>query len=545
MNLSPDHIAAAHRQRRIIYQDDVLCTRAFRQGEITTERWQKIVDFYMSRLDAAPNQIDSVWHEWGEGNNAVWPSKVLPETTFAFPEWWAIGIDPVRGLLDETRERGREVFFSYRINGSDNDPLFDQPHDFKDPIPLKAEHPDWLFKRWHAFWDFTFDGVRDLKLAILKEVAEKYDYDGISIDFARIPMLFPEGQQWTHRNLLTDFIRKLRTTLLEIGSRRASPYLLAVRIPEDIPGCHFDGMEVETWIEESLVDILVVGTRTASVDIRGFRDLTSGTDIRVYPSWDDHHSSDGYRHPSLEVWRGVCANWWRKKPDGIHTFNLTSPHPETHNALEIELAPRHRGGPADELELEEAWEIQRHVCNEIGTPESLEGLNKVFYVERRGGGHGEDFTPNPDNWYTPRLAYFQTNMRAALPAQLLDDGVADTLLALDVADTMSDLADSIDLLELRIAFTCRGKDDSIEPGTLVDQLEVEVRVNNLLLEGARRVEEDPTALNVHFQDWLAYDVSPSWLAVGENLIGIRLVRRLDHEAPIRIEKVELHVRYSA
>lgn len=543
MNLTPEHIEAASRQRRIIYQDDVLCTRAFRKGEITIERWQKIVDFYMSRLDAAPNQIDSVWHEWGEGNTAVWPSEVLPETSFACPEWWTLGIDPVGGLLEETKKRGRECFFSYRINGSDNDPLFDPPHDFKDPIPIKAEHPDWLIRKWHPFWDFTHDGVRDLKLAILKEVAEKYDYDGISIDFARIPVLFREGQQWTHRDLLTDFIRKLRTTLLEIESRRARPYLLAVRIPEDIPGCHFDGMDVVAWIAESLVDILVVGTRTANVDIPGFRNLTSGTEIRVYPSWDDHHSSDGYRHPSLDVWRGVCANWWRQNPDGMHTFNLTSPSPETHNALEIELAPRHRGGPSDELDLDEAWEIQRHVCNEVGSPESLEGLNKIFFVERRGGGHGEDFSPNPDNWYTPRLAYFQTNMRAPLPAQLLDNGLADTLLNLEVADPVNDLADAIDLLELRIAFTCRGEEDSIGPNTLADQLEVEVRVNNLLLDGVRSVEEEETALNAHFQDWLAYDVSPSWLAPGENLIGIRLVRRPNHDGPIRVEKVELHVRY--
>lgn len=542
-HLTLEHIEAANRQRRIIFQDDVLATRAFRTGEVSPERWQKIVAFYMSRLDGAPNQIDSVWHEWGEGNTAVWPSEVLPQTDNVFPEWWEAGIDPVKALLEECRKRGREVFFSYRINGSDNDELFDPPHDFKDPVPLKAEHPEWLIRKWHPYWNFAVQGVRDLKLAVLREVAETYDYDGISIDFARVPILFPDGRQWEHHTLLTQFMREVRLALVEIGARRGKPILLAARIPEDLPGCHFDGIDVETWVREALVDTLVVGARTANADVESFHNLTASTHISVYPSWDDHHSSDGYRHPSLEVWRGVCANWWRQNPDGVHTFNLMSPSPETHRSLDIELAPRHRGGPADEIDLGAAWKLQCHVFNEIGSPQTLEGLDKIFYIERRGGGHGEDFVPNADNWYTPRHAYFQTNMRAPLPARLLDDGSADTILSLNVADDANGLADAIDRLELRIAFTHSGDDGSIPLGDLADLLEV--RVNNLMLNGAHRVDEEPTALNVHYQDWLAFPMSPTQLAVGENLIGIRLAAPPpENQGPIRIEKVELHVHYA-
>ena len=52
----------------------------------------------------------------------------------------------------------------------------------------------------------------------------------------------------------------------------------------------------------------------------------------------------------------------------------------------------------------------------------------MFLVERRGGGHGRDFVPAPDDWYTPRHSYFQTNMRAQLPAELGAGGSPDTLL---------------------------------------------------------------------------------------------------------------------
>ena len=328
LTISHDHIEAINRQRRIIFQDDVLANDVFRTDEVGTERLYKIIDFYMSRLDEQPNQIDSIWFEWGEGNTAVWPSELLPCTENVFPRWWEAGIDPVEILLTEAKKRGREVFFSYRINGSDNDDLFDPPRPFDQPIPLKAEHPDWLIYKWHPYWNFSFTGVRDLKLNVVREVAEMYDFDGIQIDFARIPVLFPE-EQWLHHDILTDFMRDIRTTLLDIGEKRGRPLLMAARVPEDLMGCHFDGMDVEAWVRDFLVDILVVGTRTANADVAAFRRITVDTPIKLYPSFDDHHSTDGYREPDLEVWRGTCANWWRQNPDGMHTFNLMVSSPQS------------------------------------------------------------------------------------------------------------------------------------------------------------------------------------------------------------------------
>ena len=74
-----------------------------------------------------------------------------------------------------------------------------------------------------------------MKLNVVREVAEMYDFDGIQIDFARIPVLFPE-EQWLHRDILTDFMRAVRTTLLDIEEKRGRPLLLAARIPEDLMG---------------------------------------------------------------------------------------------------------------------------------------------------------------------------------------------------------------------------------------------------------------------------------------------------------------------
>lgn len=529
LTISSEHIEAINRQRRIIFQDDVLANDVFRTDEVGTERLAKIIDFYMSRLDEQSNQIDSIWFEWGEGNTAVWPSEVIPCTENVFPRWWEAGIDPVEVLLIEAKKRGREVFFSYRINGSDNDDLFDPPRPFDQPIPLKAESPDWLIYKWHPYWNFSFKGVRDLKLNVVREVAEIYDFDGIQIDFARIPVLFPE-EQWVHRDILTDFMRDIRTTLLDIGKKRGRPLLLAARIPEDLMGCHFDGMDVETWVRDFLIDILVVGTRTANADVAAFRRITVDTPIKLYPSFDDHHSTDGYREPDLEVWRGTCANWWRQNPDGMHTFNLMVSSPQSAENLDLSPSPR--------------WQTQRKIFSEIGSPETLKGQDKVFFVERRGGGHAEYVVPSPANWNTPRHMYFQTNMLAALPAGLAEDGKQDTLLTLNVADDVSAALEEIDQITLRIAVS----DEAGEAPSVGDRLEeigsrVEARLNNILLD-APHTEAVETPEGDAFKNWLIFAVAPCYLAVGANLVGVRLSQQLPSLfGRIQIEKLELHVRY--
>ena len=526
--ISREHIAAINRQRRIIFQDDVLANDVFRTEEVGTERLEKIIDFYMSRLDEQPNQIDSIWFEWGEGNTAVWPSEVIPCTENVFPRWWEAGIDPVEVLLVEARKRGREVFFSYRINGSDNDDLFDPPRPFDQPIPLKAAHPDWLIYKWHPYWNFSFQGVRDLKLNVVREVAERYDFDGIQIDFARIPVLFPE-KQWLHRDILTDFMRDIRTTLLDIGEKRGRPLLLAARVPEDLIGCHFDGMDVETWVQDFLIDILVIGTRTANADVAAFRRITADTPIKVYPSFDDHHSTDGYREPDLEIWRGTCANWWHQNPDGMHTFNLMVSSPQLAENLGINPSPR--------------WETQRKIFSEIGSPETLKGVDKVFFVERRGGGHAEQVVPSPANWRTPRHMYFQTNMLAALPATLVGNGREDTLLTLNVADDVNAVSATVDQITLRIAIS----DEAGEALSVDERLAklgsgVEVRLNNILLDTPRtKTVETPKDA---FNNWLIFSIPPRYLAVGANLVGVRLSQQLPSLfGRIQIEKLELHIRY--
>jgi hypothetical protein len=566
LTISDEHLAAVNRRRRIIVNFDVMIV-----DPAPDEDPHALAKERLTFADDPRIRIDSIWWNWGEGNVVPYPSKLLPPYDHpGFRRWSEEGIDIVRIFLDETHRRGMEAFFSHRMNGSDNDPRYvpgvgvvmdmvaqsggpigDAPKVYR--IPLKEEHPDWVFLTpWsvNGYWDHAVEGVRRYVFAKLREVAESYDFDGIELDFAR-GVAFPEGQGWVNRDRMTQLIRQLRLMLLETEARRGRPFLLAARVPEDLPGCHFDGLDVETWAREGLVDILVMGCRSFDVDIPAFRRMAAGTPIKLYPALDDHHSTDGYCTPPIEVFRGVFSNWDRQGADGLQTFNFA-------------YAP---------LTGQPWWRTHRQVYRELSYPDTTRPLDRTFVLQRRGGGHGATVIPDPEDWSTPRHWYANSNMLSQLPALLANDGKADTLLTLFVGADLSAESDGTEEISLWVLLhdfaqgdyvhvrrsagpppvqegrvqravvrdwgipVRPGKEDPMflynSPPLKSVARQLELRLNNALLDRPRLR-----------RGWLVFKARPDLFAVGSNLLGLRVTgRQADSLGQLSIEKLELRVRY--
>jgi hypothetical protein len=182
--------------------------------------------------------------------------------------------------------------------------------------------------------------------------------------------------------------------------------------------------------------------------------------------------------------------------------------------------------------------------------------------------------PNAEDWSVPRHMYFNTNMFGALPAPLANDGKADTLLTLYVADDVNAPAGRIGRLVLRMALSdpaamALPANERLEevvvgnqgrpgapnmayrntpPARGVEKL-IEVRINNILLGPATIHGGDLVLMQAgdNVQDgmgWLAFPVDPKCLAVGENLVGARVTKRpADARDEMIIERLELHVDY--
>ena len=557
--LSARHIAAVNRPRRIAvnHPADGL-DYAVKAGI----RIQDLMQYELAFADENGSQIDAQW--WCLDD--LFPMKARPsvdkldfplrpaeriqkrfveapampgeveDRAPVFKKWADDGINIAKVYLEETKNRGLECFYSYRITSDDID----------ENRALAETHPEWLIEDEFSskHWDFTVPEVRDFKLAILRELAEDYDFDGLEIDFARGPLLTPPAHQWENREAVTEFMRDVRATTLEVEQRCGRPFLLAARVPDNLLGCHFDGLDIETWVGEHLVDIFVLGVRSLELEIEEFRYLIGDKSIKLLATLDDHHTSDGYSWPGIEVMRGVAANWWQQRIDGIQTFNWGVAPPEVAARLGFWVAQAYIDGAPTIPVYQQAY-------HELGSPETLKHKDKRFVVQRRGSG-GSGGAP-VDNWSTPRFVYQNTNMFGQLPAPLDNAGKVDLLLKLRVGDDVAADAGWIKAITLSILLSDPATED-LAPEETIDRAmitdfwsvpklfnspprkgieeRIEVRLNNALL--ARPVVE---------KGWLVFRPHPRQFAVGKNLVGIVAKGRDLHDPQMTVEKVEVRVEY--
>ena len=558
--LSAEHLAAVERRRRIVVRYDITGDPKDFVGEPPPpEQLAKWWDAQLSLQDMPGTQIDSIiW--WSEGGvEASFKSDVRPVGEW-IKGWVEAGVEIPSLALEQSQRRGIESFYQLAMNGYDVG--WDGTKVVPATIPEKAAHPEWLLWPYghveSGYMNYAVPGVRDYIAEIVREVAWRFDHDGINLDFARVDVLLPPGHQWELREHLNDLMRTVRAVLLERARVRGRPYLLSVQIPPDVLSCHYTGIDIETWVREGLVDILVLGCRTFDVDVRDFRRLTAGHPVKLYPCIDAHHSSDGYVHPSLEVQRGAAANWLHQGADGVCTFNYPDRTPES----------ARRAGTYTELMETDYWRGCMRAQRELGTLETLRRTDKVFFAERRGGGHF--MIPPPEDWSTPRAMSLNTNLLAPLPALLPNiptgtpqpkedwpgppgqsdyrDGKVDTFVRLWVGDDVNAEADAIRAITVRAVLSDGDASDGdrLEPMLLAtkyrdlynrpprsDVVErIELRVNNILLP-------PPTVED----GWLVFEAQPAWLAHGENLVGVWVNPPEASAERLTLEKLEIHVGY--
>ncbi|MHB8866662.1 MAG: family 10 glycosylhydrolase [Pirellulaceae bacterium] len=519
IELSPEHQRAVNRQRRIVVQYDC-------QGQIGVDfdRW---IDYRFSYADQPGTQIDALWWDLGRLGNVVYPSKLLNsfDSHAGFKRWREQGIDLVGRLVAETKRRNLECFWHHRISevdlSSDGEGAA-----WKDaPDSLKQAHPDWTLKCWwpHGLWDLSIPDVRQITIDSLHEVAERYDFDGIQLDFSRHVPCLPLGRQWELRHHVTDLLRRVRRMLVEVESKRGRPFLLAAKVPQNLKGCHIDGFDVEVWAADNLVDIFTLGSRSMDVDIAAFRRIAAGHNIKLQPCFDDHHTTDGYCHAPIEVLRGVFGNWWQQGADSVCTFNWSNAPPEVQRQFGDNYLP----GPHSH---EQAYQ-------EIGSANTLRFKDKVFPVERRGG-------------YPWAEGYFNRNDDAPLPAQLARDGQP-TELQLRISDDLPACADRVQSVKLRAVLF--GASDA-------DVLEARINGASLPLSerdphwkdtqifsprpqpasgGSGHYEMDPRQQLLR----LDFAIDPRVCQQGENSVQIRLYRAPEktNERQVVLEKLEAHL----
>jgi len=274
-------------------------------------------------------KVDAYFFCVGNGEIPPWGLKT--------PE--AIG-DANQVMIEAARRAGMKIFASLRMNDI---------HDAwaaKLTYPLKVRRPDLLIgnQYWpegyphllkdeqaqprggypadallRAFWsafDYAKPEVRQHRLRFIRRICRKYDFDGFELDFFRHPLFFKLGEEYENLDTMTEFVGQVRQLLNQIGRMRGRPYVLAVRVPDSPAMALRTGLDVEEWLRQGLVDMLVVGGgyMPYSGRLKEFIDMAHRYGIPAYPCINH------FQEP-IKM-RSYASNFWALGADGVYLFNF-------------------------------------------------------------------------------------------------------------------------------------------------------------------------------------------------------------------------------
>jgi hypothetical protein len=428
---------------------------------------------------------------------------------------WEGGHDLLELQRREAKRLGMDFWFHLRMNdwhhtgakGKDANILAGR---------FYVEHPEFLIgedavKGLHqslqalaGFQDYAHPEVRQLRLDVVAEAAERYDIDGFQYDFMRCHGYFKPGQEKANMPVMTRFIRETREILDRIGAQKNKPLGFSVRVPNTIWGANNLGFDVETWIKEELVDIVVPSTffnADLEEDIREWVDLARGTSVRINPAIEEGYFAGHtggvlrcfYNPPNmlpltLDMINAIAARHWRNGADGLYVFNWFG----TKATYDYDLHP---------------------ALNNIDDPQKLKFKNKRYVVMRR-----DESTVNC------------LPIERQLPVKI---GIRPLTIHLVVTDDLSETKARLKLAQIHVHFANL---------TVADQ--IEVRLNGKTTPCATPII--PGTYGPFGWLWQTYDLADNLPRCGDNEITFHLHARpqeLEKEIPLEITDLELALEY--
>ena len=508
---------AAQRRRRVIFNNDG--GEPYKGGAASTP--QELLA--QRTTDLAGSHVDSIFYSTDHGFNYYSHRTSVAEVRYddhghmkALIEQ---GTDPLQIHVDFCRRQGMEIFWSMRVNdehSSWGSHLLSRFHKDNPECLLGTKDEPPPFGPWSGV-DYARPEVRDHAFRCIEDVCTRYDVDGVEIDFFRQLTCFKRlawgrqiGQE--ERDMMSEYLRRVRVRLDEIGSRRGKPLLIAVRVPDSVGYCRAMGFDLVKWLEEDVIDIMVVGGYFWLQPWKRSVELGHKYDVPVYPSLDGSRvgaypwvigRKEGVPWPECQVarrsaegYRAHSMNALAANADGIYVYNFNYFFEQSHP-----------------------------VWRELGDAETLATLDKIYHVSVMGRGH-----PDLDH-YLPggqgeRFMHMPM-LSPDFPQELLKDVPLRTTLA--VADDLP---------------------AAIEKG-LAPELKLNVQLENLPASKDLTVKLTGQALcNAELtwetdipETWQEYAVDPHTVKKGANAVEITLTADTDVKHPCVLHDVQLRVNY--
>ncbi|MBN1341524.1 MAG: hypothetical protein JXQ73_02535 [Phycisphaerae bacterium] len=272
-----------------------------------------------------------------KGNDQSYFGDTTPEARVWLRKWadnlrvlLEAGVCPTGRMIERCRQRGISPWVSVRMNDAHDAPLARSPLHSK----FYMEHPEYRrytdrLNSWHdRCLNYGLEPVRAYVMSLIKEVCDRFDMDGLELDWNRFCGHFREGEEIAKGKELTEWMVEVRKVVRAAERKWKHPITLAARVPGRPEVSMGNGLEAVIWAQRGLIDHLIVAPFFSSTDydmpVDKWNELLAGTGVGVTAGLEGNVrcSPGGPRlHNLPERRRGAAMAYLARGSQGIYVFN--------------------------------------------------------------------------------------------------------------------------------------------------------------------------------------------------------------------------------
>ena len=396
------------RKRRIVYNDDGgSIIYSPHQFPMSLDQYYDCVDHLLgTHVDTYVLCVGSTTHI-EEGGTVC---QTIPQPPFSrmidrrVAENWkhlaSLGVDPETALLNRAKDQGLEAIASLRMNDAHFAYSTEGPETSGRGSRFWLEHPECRIdpsvdtKRvlrgtsewWKILYNYEHPLVRKLVFDAMDEIFRKCDADGFEMDFMRHPYYWKPEDVGAKLDVMTEFVRGVRSHLDQIGRCKGRQLRLGALVPMTPEEGKEIGLDCLTWIHEGLLDYIVPKHYIEFImdaPLDGYIEAAKDAKTDVYSCLENWPA--GSPVPPIEDFRGAAARYWAAGVDAIYLYNYFNhrdhPHTEEDRMILQEIGnPRMIERKDKRLALRKADPNQKRESRDFQLPLPIAGSHRLTFL---------------------------------------------------------------------------------------------------------------------------------------------------------------------
>ncbi|MDR2757667.1 MAG: hypothetical protein LBC20_18405 [Planctomycetaceae bacterium] len=193
---------------------------------------------------------DALWHDTDSKERLPQNAKLLHER----------GLDPYKIWIERCREKKISPWISMRMNDIHYVDQIDHFYhsNFWRNNPSFWRIPNDKSGHWiNRALNYVYPEVQEHQMSFVRELFERYDFDGLELDWMRSGWHFTPGKEKEESVILNRFMQNVRKIAREWEKKRGHTIYIAVRTPYDPDVATTHGMNALQWAREGSIDLVI------------------------------------------------------------------------------------------------------------------------------------------------------------------------------------------------------------------------------------------------------------------------------------------------